>query len=431
MKRQVQAPTGHAPSTASRRPCPNRRGLALAAAAAGAVCGLMPVTGSLASGPPITGQVMAKYVFSPNYATDTTIWALTLDNVSTTPCDGNDVQPAPPCHNLYESTDGGTTWSWVPGPSGQDMTDVVLPSAYPSDPNVFVDAFDPTTDTGDVYRSSDGGSTWHAATWQSIGAGDDPTMSGVMSAQPGQPAGHDHIVLSRSQGTGFETYDEATGDITLGPTMPPGFVAFGSPVWADANTFFVMAYTPQEYAESLVGGVTSGSVVTVASPSPTPSEVVKCTLTSCTHVATVTQGGTGLAVSPDYGTDHTFAVWGSTGATSPTFAITQDGGSSFSTVSISGEPSGTAIAALTFMSDGNSGPRVAVSTAGFSNGFVSWVSDVDFSGGSYTVTSYDTSSFHTLQPLEAAPNDNLWAGALSGPGPECSSNGGSTWGVHC
>jgi len=435
MRHLLQEPVGDV-STASRRRRVGLGALVLATGAASAVCGLIPVTDSLASGPPITGQTIEKYVFSPNYATDTTIWALTRYNTST-PCNGNDLQPAPPCDNLYESTDGGTKWSWVPGPAGADVGDVVLPSAYPTDPNVFVLAINTTTDASEVYRSSDGGSTW-----QSI---DDNPGSGIpMLAQPGQSAGHDHIVIPLPDVNGFQTYDEATGHVTPGPTVPADIITVNSPVWADASTFFAIGYTPQERAESFASAEVSADSFLVTSfalppiptvpplvdPLPAPAEVLKCTLTSCTDFATVPQGGTQLAVSPDYSTDHTFAVWGPEGTT---FAITQDGGSSFSTVSglPGGDPVVSAIWGLTFRSDGRTGPRVSVSTATFTSQQFSWVSDVDFSGGSYTTTSHDTTSFRIIHPLEAAPDDNLWSGALSGPGPECSSNGGSTWAVHC
>src|SRR5258708_27629294 len=103
--------------------------------------------------------------------------------------------------------------------------------------------------------------------------------------------------------------------------------------------------------------------------------------------------------------------------------VTQDGGSTFT--SVTGLPG--VWGGATMISDGASGPRFVASTA--VDGAHPYVSDVVFSGSSYSITSNLTTQRISLNAW--SPDGHLWGGTVNPTGPVCSSDLGATWAAHC
>src|SRR5258708_507696 len=262
-------------------------------------------------------------------------------------------------------------------------------------------------------RSSDGGTTWKSP---------GPSLTDYAAvAQPGQPAGDDRLLLDTQ--FAFEVYDEATGRVTLGPSVPAGIVTVWSPAFVDANTFFAAGTTATQEALLVPGAL--------GATAPQSNELLRCTLAACTDVGTLPHADTQIVVSPNYATDHTFAMWSGNQVD-----VTRDGGATFS--SIMSLLPGSGPWGITFTGGTASGPQLMVSTEAFSPyPFKDYVSEVDFSSGSPSVINHDVTALggNQLIGLTWTPDGHLWstlsAGTQGGRGPICSADLGATWAAHC
>ncbi len=382
----------------SRRLRRGSRLLAVGVAAAAALA--LPLRGLAAD--TITSDIVTHYTVSPNYATDHTLWA-TADNPDVN-C------PSPNfvffCTDIFFSTDSGVTWTAIPktdnNAEGLGDRPIVLPPAYPTDPSIYEDALH------ELWRSDDGGNSFHVV----VPRADFP------AAVPGGAAGKAKIMTVVADDTAFAVYDEATGLVAPGPSIPAGIVSVIQPTFADANTMFVPALTAQEEA-----GLNSG-------PTNWPScllqgcvneEILRCTLTACTDVATVDFGVIQVSVSPDYATDHTIAAG---------LFVSRDSGDTFTRITgVSGLFQSEA-----FVADAPTGPELVLDTTSGGMPFVAdTVTQVVFSGASYTTTS-NAAPTYLMQSMAWSPDGHLWnaGNAQNARGPFCSSDDGVTWtSPHC
>lgn len=241
---------------------------------------------------------------SPNYRTDHTIFM-----VGTGSC-------SPSCSQLFRSTDGGATWTYVPTHDLQSPQLLIPPSSYGN--GRFYAAggnlLQVTTDNGSHFRNDAPllGSVTVAPAW--LGAQvvmSDVDLSLIDSSQV------PHVVAT------FGPAQSAAGPALLFPSAS-GFTAL------------------QLVQNYLVPG---------------PDTLLSCTTAGCATLATVPLSGkVQLIASPNFDTDHTlFAVGGGV-------AVSHDGGATFALVSTKPIFQGISI-------PGPSGVRiVAVDTAYAQNG---------------------------------------------------------------
>lgn len=385
-----------------------RRAARLAVIAGSTLCALAsPLAAFADTAPPISGDYVDRYTPSPAYLSDHELYA--VGQSAAGGCSGS-------CEWVYHSGNGGASWSAVPMPSGWFPGQVVLPSAYPADPTIFLSGAD-STSKPNLLRSGDGGATWtDTGTYESTAS---------VAAQPGQPAGADKIVV---EGTDlFQVYDEATGQVALGPSVPAGIVELWPLTFIDDNTFIAPATTAVELAE--VGPFIPGSLV--GAPAP-PNDLLRCTLSACVDLGTLPHNDTQIAMSPDYAGDHTFAAWAGNQVD-----VTRDGGSTFSSV-MSLVP-GQAPWGIAFTRSTGAGPELVVSSLAFDQQTArstSWVTDIVLTSGGPVATTHDTTAYGTPFGMTATPDGRLWTSMMPGPttsgsGPMCSADAGATWSADC
>jgi RNA polymerase sigma-70 factor, ECF subfamily len=201
---------------------------------------------------------------SPSYPSDHTIFA----SGSTTDGCAN---PAL-CYVLFDSSDGGATWTRLPAKNFAGGT-ILLPPSYPRDASIFA------IGTLGLQRSDDRGRSF--ATVLPVSA---PAAVSPLST-PGDTrilVGSDPLLL----------YDGATGTVAAGPQLPAGT---GAP---DAVAFAGSSGSLFVTAEALdPAGTATGS---------TTAQVVRCATTGCAVVAAVPGADAlRLAVSRSFDVDGT------------------------------------------------------------------------------------------------------------------------------
>ena len=205
---------------------------------------------------------------SPAYATDNTIFATFVDFTQFAKA-------------LYKSTDGGATWTVIPGLGGNRV--LALSSNYLADQTVFV------ADRDQLYKSTDGGATW---TTYPIASPEDWFMIYELAASPAY-ASDQTLLATGYMGTRRSTDGGITWSAVVGPAPSYGLAV--SPSYAADGT----AWLTYRSIESAGNG--------------TPDSGVARTINHGTTWSLATVGLPGdyepfpipLAASPNYYTDKT------------------------------------------------------------------------------------------------------------------------------
>jgi photosystem II stability/assembly factor-like uncharacterized protein len=160
----------------------------------------------------LAGNDVEQFVFSPEFDTDGTVFAATIN------------------HRVYRSTDGGLSWSPASTglPSGQ-IAAVLMSPDFSTDATVYA-----ATSGEGVYRSTDRGATWAPLPQQPP----DPVVSALgWNAGGGLLAGTQRglFVLGRSGWTslqpGWDLYVTALADVTSGGGEQLYAGTLGNGVW--------------------------------------------------------------------------------------------------------------------------------------------------------------------------------------------------------
>jgi hypothetical protein len=218
---------------------------------------------------------------SPTYASDRSVLMTGINEA----CGGG----LAACQQIYRSTDGGSTWTYVPA-TGARGGYVVLPGAgYPSGRYYLVDV-------AGVQRTLDNGRTFATIL---------PLARGYPLAAP-KASGLDLIVSSSS--TLWAIRPDGVAHVL---SAFPGYDVAGSPL---------MLSTATGYA--ILQAVRSTTAMTAGES----TKVLRCTPTCGTPVDLHTYASTArLVPSPNIAADHTIVVYGAGGGV----AVSHDDGQSF------------------------------------------------------------------------------------------------------
>jgi RNA polymerase sigma factor (sigma-70 family) len=216
---------------------------------------------------------------SPNYAQDHTLFMLGTDGC----------QP-PPCSHLFQSTDGGATWSQLPG-IGLDATTLVLPA------NAYAQGHFYANGVSGLQMTADGGKHF-------------VTIAPMAAFVAAAPATSDFNVVISNQAVW-----------RLQSVAPVLVSTFGDP-YAEAGGQAVFVHAPggDEMLQPVVLNPLYGSP---------PSEIMRCSPLCGNPVQLpFSTGGIQITASPDEAVDHTIFV----ASTGFALGVSHDDGRSFTAV---------------------------------------------------------------------------------------------------
>jgi RNA polymerase sigma factor (sigma-70 family) len=256
---------------------------------------------------------------SPNYDSDHTIVGL-----------GHGDSCA--CNVLMRSTDGGATWTFREGAPGGD--ELVLPPDYPRDGSIFI---------GHASSPAPGSSNWWA---KDFGAAFSPLAGppGSIALSAAFDSGDPRILISTTSGV----WSYNVGTLVLQPLVvePRKGVtpALATPLGSLSTGVFAMTSSQAVTPDTIGNAVTPSNGMTLWACPPGRS---------CTDVASVpVLPGSSLALSPGYLADSTLIAYALDKA-----MLSQDGGGSFSPLSL---PPGTSSFAAVALAPGADAPSLWV-----------------------------------------------------------------------
>jgi hypothetical protein len=269
---------------------------------------------------------MSVVAVSPNYANDQTIFLAT--NAITQPLPVGEYIP-------FVSTNGGLSFSVMPGLPNQPMLSIAISPGYATDGTVFMGG------VGGLWMSTNGGTSWKAV-------GGSPLASGVQSVSVSPNFPKDGVVFAATTTTLLRSEDQGSTWKTLtnptNLTSSLSIVSVSSNFSTDhtvmlgsvSNGIFVSTTSGATWTQA-TSGLTLSKVTTIAfSPAFATDETVFAS-TQGTGVYASTNNGvtwaaansgitdlsaTSLTVSPTFATDNN--VWVST-ATAGVFVTSNRG----------------------------------------------------------------------------------------------------------
>jgi RNA polymerase sigma-70 factor (ECF subfamily) len=293
---------------------------------------------------------------SPNYASDHTVYASgTLVNGCMRPT----------CPVLFRSADAGGSWQRVPA-SGLAGGPVLLPPTYPVDQTIFVSS------PAGLQRSDDGGNTFRLVV----------PVAGPMAMAPDSTAGAGRVTIAAQV---LVVYNANTGQVTPGPSLPPGVGRPDDIAFAGPNTLLVTAEVADPQAsgqqDSLILRCDGGNACQPIFAAPgalqwklvvSPTYPVDHTVFafSDSHIA-VSHDGAGtftilasapagnvntLALAPDFSQSRHLTLGAVIAAPSgqqrQSLARSNDGGNTFTEISTTGLPAPLSLHALVHLPGG-------------------------------------------------------------------------------